>query len=90
LLTVSNGDVLLWALKPAEEGIGQGIVARVWNQAAQNAVFTLALSVPGRTLASAQTTTHLETDLAPADTRSGALTARAAPQQMMTFRLRIK
>jgi hypothetical protein len=46
--------------------------------------------VPGKTLASAQNTTHLETDLAPADTSGGALPARAAPQQMMTFRLRVR
>ncbi len=90
LLTVSNDNVLLWALKPAEEGVAQGLIVRVWNQAAQSAVFRLALNVPGRTLASARSTTHLETDLAPADTTGGALTARAAPQQMMTFRLQVK
>jgi alpha-mannosidase len=90
LLTVSHRDALLWALKPAEEGVGQGLIARIWNQASQTALFTLALNVPGRKLESAQSTTHLETDLAPADTGSGVLTARAAPQQMMTFRLRIK
>jgi alpha-mannosidase len=33
LLTISDPDVLLWAVKPAEDGIGQGIFTRVWNQA---------------------------------------------------------
>jgi len=89
LLTISHGDVLLWALKPAEEGIAQGLIARIWNQSAQTAVFKLALSVPGRTLAAAQSTTHLETNLAAADTSRGALAAGAAPQQMLTFRLRV-
>ncbi len=90
LLTISDRHVLLWALKPAEEGVGQGVIVRIWNQAAQTAFFALTLKVPGRKLESARSTTHLETDLARADTGGGALTARAAPQQMMTFRLRIK
>ena len=90
LLAISHGDVLLWALKPAEEGIAQGLIARIWNQSAQTAVFRLALNVPGRTLAAAQSTTHLETDLAPAEVSRNTLAARAAPQQMLTFRLRIE
>lgn len=31
LLRVGDSDLLLWALKPAEEGIQHGIIARVWN-----------------------------------------------------------
>ena len=31
LLTVDDPGVLLWALKPAEEGIDQGLIVRLWN-----------------------------------------------------------
>ena len=30
-LSVSDPNVLLWSLKPAEEGIGEGVIARLWN-----------------------------------------------------------
>ena len=30
-LSVSDPNVLLWSLKPAEEGIGEGVIARFWN-----------------------------------------------------------
>ena len=33
LIRISHPEVLLWALKPAEEGIQRGITARVWNMA---------------------------------------------------------
>lgn len=39
-----SDDVLLWALKPAEEGIESGLIARVWNLA--DAPRTFALCVP--------------------------------------------
>ena len=35
LLTISNANVLLSALKPADDGIFNGIVARVWNLSEQ-------------------------------------------------------
>ena len=31
LLSISNPDVLLWSLKPAEDGPAKGLVTRVWN-----------------------------------------------------------
>ncbi len=45
-LTISDPNVLLWSLKPAEEGIGEGVVARLWNMAAAPKDFSLALSEP--------------------------------------------
>lgn len=82
LLNVSHPDVLLWALKPAEEGMG--IIARVWNLAPQPAPFTLTLASG---IASANQTTHIETDIRPAPLSDGALSARLNGQQMQTFRL---
>ena len=92
LLTVSDPSVLLWALKPAEEGIATGVVARVWNQAGGAASFMLAPNFGvGKALVSAQRTTHVETNLAPATVvpqgNAYALSATASAYEMRTFRL---
>ncbi len=46
LLTISNANVLLSALKPADDGIFNGIVARVWNLS--NSPANCTLNLPGR------------------------------------------
>jgi alpha-mannosidase len=84
LVTLSDPDVLLWALKPAEEGIAQGIIARVWNQASEPRHCSLALAAG---IAAARRTTHIETDLEDAAVADGALSATIAPSQLLTFRL---
>ena len=60
LLTVSNANVLLWALKLHDDGPEHGLVARLWNlsDASTTAEITFA---PG--LTAAHRTTHIETDL---------------------------
>jgi alpha-mannosidase len=85
LLTVSNPNVLLWALKPAEEGIARGLIARLWNVSDAPATATIALASG---LSSAQHTTHIETDLEPVPlTTARSLDATFARQQLQTFRL---
>ncbi|MFN0119101.1 MAG: glycoside hydrolase [Blastocatellia bacterium] len=84
LVTISNPDVLLWALKPAEEGMDQGLIARVWNLAGGNAGYTLKLARP---LSSAQAVTHIETNQGPANVVGGLLSANATTGQIQTFRL---
>ncbi len=85
LLTVGDPGVLLWAVKPAEEGIDHGLIARLWNVSDVPVRTTLSLS-PG--LARAGRTTHLETDLEPvALTSADALPLAFACQQLQTYRL---
>lgn len=60
LLTISNPNVLLWALKPHHDGIEQGLVARLWNQAPEPSRVRLTTTV---SLASAQRVTHVETPI---------------------------
>ena len=84
LLKISEPDVLLWALKPAEEGLTKGIIARVWNQAHEPRKFSLSLATGIET---AIQVTHIETDLASAEVVGGVLTASAGPSQLLTFRL---
>jgi len=84
LVSLSNPNVLLWALKPAEDGGQAGLIARVWNVAAAPADFLLQFTVP---LASARQTTHLETDLGDVVLADDGLPFHLAPQQLKTFRL---
>jgi alpha-mannosidase len=86
-LSVSNPNVLLWALKPAEEGISQGIIARVWNQGAAG---TVSVGVPGRKggVLSAMQSTHIETDLKTLPVSGGAVTAPISQRQIVTLRLK--
>ncbi len=87
LLTVSNPDTLLWAVKPAEEGIDRGIIVRLWNLSDSPAQARLALS-PG--LAAVQLTTHIETDLASVPLVGDAADLDFARQQLQTYRLTIR
>lgn len=84
LVTISDPNVVLWALKPAEEGIGKGIIARVWNLSSSPRRFSLSLESG---VSSAHRATHIETDIEAGTVTGGALSTSAAPSQMLTFRL---
>lgn len=86
-LTLSDPDILLWALKPAEDGINQGIITRVWNQANTARNYTLSLA-PG--IASGKRTTHIETDIDDATIEHGKLSATLNANQMQTHRLQLR
>ena len=88
LLQLSDPNVLLWALKPAEEGIADGVIARLWNVANTPATSQLRLSVG---MLGAQRTTHIETDLETLPLAAdGSLATRFAKQQLQSFRLRLQ
>ena len=86
-LTISDPDILLWALKPAEDGINQGVVTRVWNQANSARNYTLSLAP---SILSGKRTTHIETDIANANIVSGNLSASLAANQIQTHRLQLR
>jgi alpha-mannosidase len=85
-LTISDPNVFLWALKPAEDGVDRGIVARVWNQSISPSNYSLSLAQP---IASADRVTHIETTISPAAVISGQLNATVAQQQIQTHLLRL-
>ncbi len=85
LLSISNTEVLLWALKPADDGIEQGIIARVWNCSPNPADFSLQLT-PGP-IRSAKHVSHIETPIGDAHITNGVLTDSLASYQMKTFSL---
>ena len=86
-LNLSDPNVLLWALKPAEDGIERGIVARVWNQSDSPASYFLQLALP---ITGADKVTHIETFVEKAAVAGGRLSAVANQQQIQTHLLRIR
>ncbi len=88
LLTVSNPDALIWALKPHDDGIEHGLVARLWNLSDKPATADITLTPA---LSSAHRVTHVETELAAvALTKAGALPAAFTRQQMQSYWIKIK
>jgi len=85
LVSIDNPNVLLWALKPADDGIGRGIVARVWNLSQSPANFALSLT-PGP-IVTAQETTHIETPISSATLSNGTLVDSLSQSQMNTYLL---
>jgi len=88
LLNVANPNVLAWAVKPAEEGIGSGVIVRLWNlsKARESAEITLQ-----PTIATAAHVTHIETEIEPADvSTNGTLNAKFETQQLQSYRLQLR
>jgi len=84
LVQSDRPDVLLWAVKPAEDGIGAGLVTRWWNLAPRPASASFGLATG---IARAWQTSHIETGSIPAELQGGRLQASFTQQQMRTFRL---
>ncbi len=82
-LSIDARDVLLWALKPAEDGAGAGTVVRLWNLGSTKTAFKLARS--DGPLAAATHVTHLETPVGSAAVREGFLTESIEAHQIKTF-----
>lgn len=86
-LTISDPDVLLWSLKPAEEGAASGIIARVWNVGNSNSSAKISFTPQ---ITSAYQTTHVETDMSSANVANGSLQEEIGHQQIKTFRVVLK
>ncbi len=84
LLSISNRNVLLWALKPAEENGKGELVARVWNLATSPQDYSVSLT-PGIT--AAQRVTHIETPLESLAISGRSVAMHAARSQLQTVRL---
>ena len=87
LFEVSNPDVLVWALKPSEEGIDKGIIMRVWNMSDtdEDVVISSYSEITRCTLA-----THIETDISEITPESGVLKLRIGHNRLQTYRIFLK
>ncbi len=84
LLRASRPELFVWAVKPAEEGIDQGAIVRIWNMAPHAVSGAIEF---GRPVSRARRTTHVETDVEDARVIDGRLSVSAAAQQLQTYRL---
>ena len=84
LLSTTDPNLMLWALKPAEENGPAGLVARFWNISDGNADATVAFTGG---LASASALTHLETEPQPVEVKAGTLKATARQWQLRSWLL---
>lgn len=82
-MTVSDPSALLWALKPADDGLTQGLVARLWNPSLNPINFSISLSMFAAT--GAKRLTHIETPLENATVNAGAVSATLAASQLGTW-----
>ena len=83
MLSVSNPNVILWALKPADDR-NKGLIARFWNLASTPQSYSVSLT---QGVSKAFQATHIETDLAPLPVSSGAIRLQAERLQIKTIRL---
>lgn len=83
LVSIDNPNVLVWALKPADDGIDQGVIVRVWNLSSVPESFNL--SMTQGTILTAKRATHIETPIEDAVIRNGALSETIAQHQIKTF-----
>lgn len=88
LLSISDPNVLLWSLKPAEDGITQaGIALRVWNQSGSSSNFEVTLK--GCKFAAAKHATHIETPTSDAKFNRNLLLGTAAGHALETYLLEL-
>jgi len=84
LLSVSNPDVILWSVKPSEEGIKNGIITRLWNLKNKVVESDIELCNPIRKV---WQTSHIETNEMELKPLNGTLQTDFSPNQIKTFRL---
>lgn len=82
--TTSDKRQIVWSLKPAEDGISTGLVARVWNMAGADAQLTLSL-VPA--ISSASQLSHIETPIASIGLTGNSLVVPMKTAQIGTYLL---
>jgi alpha-mannosidase len=88
LIQIDNPNVLLWALKPAEDGIKDGgVVLRCWNISGLNEKFIISSS---RTMSDAKRLTHIETPLNKIEIQGNRLNSNAKSQQIITLSVQLK
>jgi alpha-mannosidase len=88
-LNTSNPDVILWALKPAEEGMSSnGLVARFWNMSGQKQNNSLTFS---NMISSGNEVTHIETDIPSTSLHINGHTADITNgiNQMQSYRIKL-
>jgi alpha-mannosidase len=86
-LKISDSQVLLWSIKPAEEGYAnRGIIIRAWNLGSTVSTGTMGLH---HKITEAYETSHVETDIKAGTFSGSVLNTTIASQGMSTYRIKI-
>ena len=86
-LKITDPDVLLWSIKPAEEGYtNRGIIIRAWNLGNTTSTGTMALQ---HKITEAYETSHVETDIRAGTFSGSILKTNIATQGMSTYRIKM-
>jgi alpha-mannosidase len=87
LFNVSDPNVLVWAVKPAEEGIEEGIILRVWNMSNKESNCTISSEY---SIVKCNNTTHIETNGPEIKPEGGKLNLNIGHNRIQTFRIFLK
>ena len=86
-LNITDPNVLLWSIKPSEEGyVNRGLIVRAWNLG--NSISTGSIRT-NTNIKEAYETTHVETDLKPVAFAKANLNIPIPAQGMSTYRIKI-
>ena len=86
-LTITNPNTLLWALKPAEEGMEtNGAVVRVWNLANTTANTNFIFN---DNIMDAKNITHIETDVSEASFSDQTVSTTVGKNQLKSYRVKL-
>lgn len=86
LLSGSSPDVLVWSVKPSEEGITNGLIVRLWNLSSFPVTETIRFN---RNISAAWHTSHVETNIEPATIKENELTINLRKNEIKTFRVKL-
>ena len=86
LLNTGDPNVLLWSLKPSEEGMKEGLIARFWNFNTRSVTPAITVARPIRR---AWQTTRIETNERLLKPANRTLSVRFAPNQLNSYRLQL-
>jgi alpha-mannosidase len=85
-LNNSDPNSVLWSVKPAEEGVTSGTVARIWNLSDAEATPTLSFNL---FINEAKRTTHVEKDMNNVTFTARDLPVQLGHNEMKTFRVKL-
>ncbi|MFC2089411.1 glycosyl hydrolase-related protein [Bacteroidota bacterium] len=83
-IEIPDPDILVWTVKPSEEGINNGVILRVWNMKNEATDFTIHISAP---VSKCYYASHIETNEKECHTENGRVVASIGPNAIQTFRL---
>lgn len=86
LVRIDNPSVVVWAVKPSEDGIANGVITRLWNTNIASSE-NVRVNYAGVTLAGAKKTTHVETDAENVTVSGNGIRDTLNRQQVQTYRL---